>query len=194
MRIATERLVLREFREDDWPAVLAYQSDPRYLRHTPWTERAEADVRDLVGTFVGWQRERPRRRFQLAVETKADRALIGTCGVRLDDADGGQAETGWELDPRRWGRGYATEAARAVVGFGFAELGLHRVWAECVAENAGSVRVMEKLGMRREAVFREHRWFRGRRWDTVVYAVLGHEWRSSLGGAGRPAAEPAGEG
>ena len=71
----------------------------------------------------------------------------------------------------------ATEAARAMMRFGFAELGVHRIWAECVADNVASARVLDQLGMRREARFREHQWARGRWWDTLIYAILDHEWR-----------------
>ena len=72
------------------------------------------------------------------------------------------------------------EAARAIVAFGFAGLGLHRVWDECVADNVASARVLEKLGMRREARYLEHRWYKGRWWDTLLYAMLNHEWRRNV--------------
>jgi RimJ/RimL family protein N-acetyltransferase len=149
VELRTARLVLRDFQADDWPAVLAYQSDPRYLRFYEWTGRAAPAVRQFVAGFVSQQHERPRTRFQLAIALGDQ--LIGNCGVRVNDPARREGNIGYELDPRHWGRGYATEAASAVLAFGFEELGLHRVWAECVAENAASARVLEKLGMRREA-------------------------------------------
>jgi ribosomal-protein-alanine N-acetyltransferase len=115
----------------------------------------------------------------VAITDRTDDRLIGNCGIRVNDPDLREANIGYELDPRHWGRGYATEAARAILGFGFDELGLHRVWAECVADNTGSARVLEKLGMRREAHFREHQWFKGRWRDTLVYAVLDREWHGA---------------
>ena len=183
MRIETERLVLREFREDDWPDMLAYWADPRYRRYYPDIAQVEPAVRDLVGLFVRSQAERPRRTWQLAVIGKAEGRLLGNCGVRINDPERREGNIGYELNPRDWGHGYATEAARAVVGFGFGELRLHRIWAECVADNSGSAHVLEKLGMRREARFREHQWFKGRWWDTLVYALLDHEWRGERAGA-----------
>src|SRR5947209_440573 len=144
MELTTERLLLREFREDDWPAVLAYQSDPLYLRYYSWTSRSEEEVRDFVAVFLTQQREQPRMRFQLAIEIRSEHRLIGNCGIRVDRPQSRQANIGFELDSRWWGRGLATEAARAILEFGFGELGLHRVWAECVAENIGSSRVLEK--------------------------------------------------
>ncbi|HUZ00168.1 MAG TPA: GNAT family N-acetyltransferase [Thermomicrobiaceae bacterium] len=181
MRIDTERLVLREFREADWPAILAYWSDPRYQRYYPPEANVERAVRDLVGRIVAAQAEEPRRTWQLAIVDRQGR-LVGNAGVRVNDPVLAEGNIGYELSPEHWGRGYATEAARAMLDFGFRELSLHRVWAECVAENTGSAHVLEKLGMRQEARFREHEWFRDRWWDTLIYAILDYEWRSFLSG------------
>ncbi len=176
MILRTERLVLREFAESDWPAVLAYQSDPRYLRYYHWATRTEVDVRAFVAMFISWQEARPRTKFQLAITIPPDGCLIGNCGIRMATPEAREADIGYELDPRHWGRGYATEAARAMVAFGFRELGLHRVWSWCIAENAASARVLEKLGMRLEGRQREKEWMKGRWWDTLLYGMLEHEW------------------
>jgi RimJ/RimL family protein N-acetyltransferase len=61
--------------------------------------------------------------------------------------------------------------------FGFERLGLHRIWAQCVADNTASAHVLEKLGLRREGHFREHVYFKGRWWDSLVYAIVDCEWR-----------------
>lgn len=177
MRIATARLVLREFREADWTDLFAYWTDPRYRRFYPEVEPVEPAVRALVGRFVAAQAEQPRRDWQLAIVKRADSRLIGNCGIRVNDPARREANIGYELHPEEWGQGYATEAARAILRFGFADLGLHRVWAECVADNTASARVLERLGLRREAHFREQQWYRGRWWDTLIYAILDHEWR-----------------
>ena len=68
---------------------------------------------------------------------------------------------------------------RALLRFGFDGLGMHRIYGDCVADNAASARVMEKSGMRREAHLREQAWFKGRWWDSVIYAVLEDEWRAA---------------
>src|SRR5919199_1776690 len=122
MLLTTPRLTLREFVADDWIAVLAYQSDPRYLRYYAWTERSERAVREFVGRFIAQQHEQPRTKFQLASTLKADGRLIGNCGVRMRAPDAHEADIGYELAPEHWGRGYATEAARAIIAFGFDEL------------------------------------------------------------------------
>jgi len=175
MQITTERLLLREFVESDWPAVLAYQSDPRYLRFYSWEQRMEEEVRGFVQQFIARQQEQPRCKFQLAI-VLAEGELIGNCGIRLQKVESRQGELGYELAPSWWGHGYATEAARAMLTFGFQELSLHRIWASCVARNTASARVLERLGMHREGRLREQEWFKGRWWDTLVYGILEQEW------------------
>ncbi len=187
MKRRTDRLLLREFVAADWRAVRAYQSDPRYLRFYEWEERSEADVRAFVAMFIGYRRERPRQKFQLAIVLPESGELIGNCGIRVRDPAAREADIGYELDPRYWGRGYATEAARAMLAHGFGPLGLHRITAECLAENSASAHVLEKIGMRREGHLREHVWMKGRRWDTLLYAILAHEWRDT---ARRPTLSP----
>lgn len=177
MILTTPRLVLREFVEEDWRAVLDYQSDPRYLRYYTWTTRSEADVRAFVQQFLDWHREEPRLRYQLAVVLCSSERLIGNCGIRLAEPNAQEAELGFEISPAYWGHGYATEAAQAMLHFGFADLSLHRVSGHCVADNVASWRVMEKLGMRCEGRLRENRWFKGRWWDSMVCAILEDEWR-----------------
>ena len=177
MILTTERLLLRDFVEADWEAVLAYQQDPLYLRYNEWTSRTAAEVRDFVQMFLDQQKQVPRIKFQFAVTLKSTGQLIGNCGVRRDSPDAYEGDMGYELDPTQWGKGYATEAARAVMRFGFTELKLHRISAYCVAENTGSARVLEKLGMQQEGRLRQHQYFKGRWWDTLLYAILDDEWR-----------------
>jgi RimJ/RimL family protein N-acetyltransferase len=178
MQLVTERLILREFRHDDWQAILAYHNDPRYLRYYPWTGRTPEQTQAFVRMFLDQQQAQPRIKFQLAVTLQQTNHLIGNCGVRLDAPGAHEGDIGYELDPDHWGRGYATEAARAIVRFGFAELGLHRIWSWCVADNVGSARVLEKLGMRLEGRQRHKERFKGRWWDRLLYAILEDEWRA----------------
>ncbi|TMD62463.1 MAG: GNAT family N-acetyltransferase [Chloroflexi bacterium] len=156
MILATKRLVLREFEEEDWSAVLAYQSDPLYLRYYHWTHRSEQEVREFVQMFIALPNEEPRTKFQLAITLASDGRLIGNCGIRMKTPGAREADIGYELDPHFWGSGYATEAASELLAFGFRDLVLHRIWAWCIAENIASARVLEKIGMRREGHLREN--------------------------------------
>lgn len=176
MQITTERLLLREFGEDDWRAVLEYQRDPLYLRYYPWTDRTAADARDFVAMFRDWQFEQPRRRFQLAIARLGDNELIGNCGIRRKPGNEWEADIGYELAPKWWGRGYAIEAARAMVDFGFVELRLRRISSWCIADNVASARVLDRLGFTQEGRLRRNEFFKGRWWDTLLYALLAEEW------------------
>ena len=176
MKLETERLILRDFVKDDWQRVLEYQSDPLYLRYYEWTGRTPEAVQEFVGWFLDHQKQTPRIKFQLAVTLKSTGQLIGNCGIRMDTADAFQADLGYELDPKHWNHGYATEAAHAIVDFGFRDFPLRRVWSWCVADNTGSAHVLEKLGMRQEGRLRENEFYKGRWWDTLMYAILADEW------------------
>ena len=176
--LTTERLLLRDFIQSDWEAVLDYQQDPLYLRYNEWTSRTPDEVQAFVQMFLDHQKQEPRIKFQFAVTLKPTGQLIGNCGVRRDSAEAQEADIGYELDPRFWGSGYATEAARAILHFGFRQMNVHRVTAWCVADNTASAHVLEKLGMRQEGRLREHQYFKGRSWDTLLYAILYDEWQA----------------
>lgn len=178
MKLETERLILRDFVfvKDDWQRAFEYESDPLYLRYYEWTERTPESVQEFVGWFLAHQKQAPRIKFQLAITLKSNNLLIGSCGVRMDKIDAVEADIGYELDPRYWNHGYATEAAHAIVDFGFRRFNVHRIWADCVADNVGSAHVLQKLGMKLEGHLRENQYYKGRWWDTLIYAILTDEW------------------
>jgi RimJ/RimL family protein N-acetyltransferase len=182
--IVTEHLVLREFEQGDFDALLVYQSDPRYLRYYPWAERKPEDVRTLHRKFLDNQHEQPRINFQLAMTLLADGTLIGNAGVRMKSADATEGDIGCELAPEYWGRDYSTEAKRAMLAFGFEQLHLHRLWASTISENSAARRVLEKLGMRLEGELRETTWLRDHWANSSIYAILEQEWQAE-----RPASE-----
>ena len=174
MRLQSDRLLLREFTADDWPTVLAYQSDERYLLHYAWTQRTEQDVRDFVQLFIDWQNETPRTKFQLAIEYNGQ--LIGNCGLRQDEEQ--QANIGFEIAPTHWRQGYATEATRTICQYGFNDLNLHRIWSWCLADNQPSARVLEKLGLRQEGRLVQREFIKGQWRDHLLYAILEDEWQT----------------
>lgn len=177
MHLLTPRLLLRDFKSDDWPSVLAYQQDQRYLRYYAWQRRTAGEVQRFVQMFIDQQFEEPRTRYQLAVCLGESGELIGNAGLRRPAAWSHDAEIGYELSPDHWGRGYATEAVGAMLRFGFQELRLHRIAAWTVADNVASARVLEKAGFTLEGRLRDRESFKGRFWDVLVYAILADEWR-----------------
>ncbi len=107
----------------------------------------------------------------LAVTEIGSGALVGAVGLALTPGDH-RAELGFWIGVPYWGRGYATEAAQAMVQYGIRELGLHRIMARHMAHNLASGRVMQKIGMTREGLLREHALKWGRYEDLVVYAII----------------------
>jgi RimJ/RimL family protein N-acetyltransferase len=172
--LKSERLVLRELLDSDFEAVHAYAADLDVVRYMEWGPNSEAETRQFLGCAQSHASKNPRIVFELAVvDTQTDR-LIGSIGLHTK---GTQAMLGFCFSRSAWGQGYATEAARLLVDFGFRSLGVHRIWAESDPENAASLRVLEKLGMRREGHFRHDCQVRGEWRDTVVYAILEDEWK-----------------
>jgi len=176
MRLTTERLVLREFTEADWPTMLAQHQDPRYQAQYPSGYGAEQNLRRLLDMFLAWQREEPRYRWQLAIALPGNDALIGNCGIRLQAPGAGVAEMGYGLAFEHWHKGYATEAARRMLGFAFEELGVHRVGARIVETNARSLAVIQRLGFVQEGRLREHEHI-GDEWRAdLMFGLLRQEW------------------
>ena len=106
---------------------------------------------------------------------------VAMSGIRMATAHAHVAELGYELHPDYWGHGYATEAARSMLAFGFGTLRLQRVWAQCVAENTASARVLERLGMSQQRRLRQHTVMQNRWWDMLVYAIDRAAWQEQEG-------------
>ncbi|KMK92124.1 GNAT family N-acetyltransferase [Aeromonas dhakensis] len=172
--LETVRLRLRDMRLDDEAAFVAITQDERYQRFYSEEDGRAQKYRELTRLFVEQAGERPRRAYQLAIEHKATNALIGTVCLRLESDQQASMECGMARHSQ--GRGLMQEAASALAGFGFASLGVHRIYAETLSRNRAAIRLCSSLGMRQEAHFREHRYFKGQWWDTVVFALLRSEW------------------
>lgn len=170
MELTTERLVLREWTEGDFADVHAYATDPDVVRYVSFGPNSEEETRAFLRDSVNAAQVECRTSYTFAVIRRSDGRLIGGAGLGLKDST--KAELGYVLRPDAWGHGYATEAARALVQFGFGELGLHRIFAICVPANVGSARVMEKVGMRYEGCLRDNMFARGEFMDTLCFAVL----------------------
>jgi RimJ/RimL family protein N-acetyltransferase len=175
--IMTSRLTLRPFTRGDVDAVFDYRSREEvalYLFDAPLSrdECALAIQQRISQT----SRTEEGDKIVLAVELTETGALIGEVSLIWRSFEARQGEIGWIFHPDYHGRGYATEAARALFDLGFKGADLHRIFARCDARNDSSWRLMERLGMRREAHFREHALFKGGWDEEMVYAILRREW------------------
>lgn len=173
MQIVTERLLLRPFVLDDAPAVQRLASAYEIAENTlliphPYPEGAAA-------AWISKQPTSPdNHTFAITLRDGGD--VIGAIGLRAEP-DHGRGEIGYWIGLPYWNRGYVTEAARAVIGFGFESLGLHRIWAMHFTRNPASGRIMQKVGMKYEGRLREHE----KKWDVFVdcevYGILDSEWQ-----------------
>ncbi|HEX2816133.1 MAG TPA: GNAT family protein [Phenylobacterium sp.] len=176
--LRTERLLLREIREGDFDDVHAYAVDPLVARFMDWGPNTHDETVTHMALKLDEQTRWPRDEVTLAIEHLADGLVIGTIRLAVSDRANLTGDFGYSLHSAYWRQGFATEAARAVIGAGFRALGLHRIWAECDVDNVGSWSVMKKLGMRREAHFRDGKQVKGLWRDRYLYAVLADEWIS----------------
>ena len=175
--LLTERLLLRPFRDTDLDAFHAIQSRPDVVRYLYWEPRTRAEAKEMLD----------RRTLQVAVEKQGDGLhlaaelrdtgeLVGHFSLFYSSEQHRQGEVGFVVHPEHHGRGYGVEGARVMLRLGFEELGLHRILGRCDARNAASARLMERLGMRREAHFLENEYVKGEWTDELDYAMLDREW------------------
>ena len=177
--VRTARLTLREFVMTDFEAVLAYSCDPKVTRYLFFGPRdADATAEYLEGLLES-QREHPRTRFELAVVENASGRVIGACDLSVIERD--VIDLGYMLGVDAWGRGYATEIARSLLDAAFGDLRAARVISTVDVNNRASIHVLEKIGMRWEAVFRKHRRAKNRWWDCHLFVLPREVWESLRG-------------
>ena len=178
--LRTTRLVLRPFVFDDALAVQLLAGAREVADttlHIPHPYPAGAAEQWIATHPATWE---AGMGVTYAVTDARHRVLMGAVGLTIAPAHA-QGELGYWLGVPYWNRGYCTEAARAVVEFGFTQLGLHRVQARYLTRNPASGRVMQKLGMKSEGVHRHAICKNDRFEDLEMYAVLADEWASVRG-------------
>jgi RimJ/RimL family protein N-acetyltransferase len=173
-KLETPRLILRRFRDDDLTSLVAYRSDLRVAEYQMWESYDEAKGRDLI---EGVKDKSPGDGgyFQFALEHKATGQLSGDFMLKTQE-DKRLAEIGYTLAPAFQGKGLATEAATAVIDYAFHVLKMHRLSATADPRNMASIKLLERLGFRKEAHFVKSLWFKGAWADDVVYGLLEEEW------------------
>ncbi len=178
--LKTERLILRPFQVADLDAFVTYRSDPEVARYQSWTTpytlaQARQFLREMEQTPLG----KPGAWYQFAIERQSQPGLIGDCAFQVWADDEHQAQIGFTFSRLYQKQGYATEAVQGLLDYLFGTLHLHRVTATCDAENTGSYKLLERVGMRREAHLIENIWFKGAWGSEYGYALLQREWQQS---------------
>jgi RimJ/RimL family protein N-acetyltransferase len=177
--IRTARLALRPYEPGDLAFLHSMFGREDVCRLLPWPpmdlEQARAKLDERLGQG---HLEADGDPLILIAETSDIGRPVGEFMLRLRNVDSRQGEIGWSLHPDAQGRGFATEGGREMLRLGFDELGLHRIFADCDSRNTASLRVMERLAMRREAEFVENEYLKGEWVGEIVCAMLESEWRA----------------
>ena len=169
-----QQVILREFTSSDLADSLRIVGDDEVTSWLSFDSRNEDEARTMLDGVVARARQEARAEYYLAVALPTDSAVIGF--ARLGLAGVRAAKLGFAIRHSDWGHGYATDAARTLITFGFGELGLHRISAAAAPDNAASVAVIKRLGMTYEGRIRDHVFTNGAWRDSLLYSLLADEW------------------
>jgi ribosomal-protein-alanine N-acetyltransferase len=175
--LRTKRLMLRKLTTDDAADLFDYARDPAMTRYTSWAPHQTIDDSRRFLAFVESRYRNGEPVGYGVVDAKTNR-MIGTCGLASFSEQHERGEIAYAIAAAYWGKGYMTEAARAVVDDAFRVLPLNRLQSCCHVDNVGSRRVMEKLGMTYEGILRDYFKFQGRYDSVRFYSLLRGEWES----------------
>jgi RimJ/RimL family protein N-acetyltransferase len=175
--IETQRLRVRPFQDSDLPAIVALYKVPEVLRYLYVGARSDEEIaKSFAERKLKTEFNAEGDKLILAVELKETGACIGEVILVWLSETHKSAEIGFLIHPDFHGHGYAAEAIRPLIHFGFDRMDFHRVIGRCDGRNAASARLMEKLGMRREAHLIENEFVKGEWTDELVFAQLQQEW------------------
>jgi RimJ/RimL family protein N-acetyltransferase len=174
--IKTERLWIRDLEANDGPRVFSYHRHPGIARWQSWGTESVDVIQSYIRGLASIEPGAPGKWYQVGLYLCENDKLIGDCGFRALAADPEQAEVGITLAPEFQGKGYASEALTALLRFLFTELKQHRVIGSVDPRNLTSMKLLERVGMRKEAHFVKSLWFRGEWVDDVIFAILQEEW------------------
>lgn len=167
----TERLMLRELTEEDALAILICFSNPDVLRFYGQSPLAnENQVKQIIRNFaINYEN---RRGIKWGIAVKGEAGIIGTIGFQEWSQEHKRADISYALVPEMWGKGYAIEAANAVISYGFKGLNLTRIGAMVFTENESSIKLLEKIGFEKEGVLKKYMYQDGVAYDTNIYSLV----------------------
>lgn len=179
MNCETTRLQIRPLCVDDKESIFSYRSDPETNKYLSLIPKSVDDIVEFIANS-STKINVPGTWFQLGIVERATNQLIGDIGVHFlnSDPENKQVEIGYTLNKEFRGKGYATEALSAVIDYLFNTLNKHRITASIDPTNLKSIKLVERLGFRKEAHFVESLYFHGKWVDDLVYALLSKEWKN----------------
>lgn len=175
-KLETPRLILRRLQEDDLEDFLDYRSHPEVAKYQYWEPFTSDQALSYIMKYKDSKPRIPGEWFQLGIVDKESNRLIGDCALKLDGVEPRNAEVGCNLSCRYQKRGMATEALGRLFSYAFLELKIHRIMAITDCENSASIKMLERLAMRREGHFVKNVWFKGTWGSEYSYAILDEEF------------------
>ncbi|NOU59516.1 GNAT family N-acetyltransferase [Marinifilum caeruleilacunae] len=179
MILHTERLRLEKLEMKHAESFYQYRSDAETNKYQGWIPYAMEDCKHFIKNRIAKEFNEMGTWFQFAILSQDTNAMIGDLGVHFIDGDMQQVEIGCTLNKQYHCKGYASEATKAVIDYLFTKLKKHRITASVDPDNTASIKLMEKLGFRKEAHFKQSILMNGVWVDDVIYAILGSEWITS---------------
>jgi len=183
--IQSQRLLIRPFTEADLDDLFAFQSREEVTRYLYWDPRDREEVAQVLKAWtVPPAMDTDGQALVLAAELQESSRVIGSLHLFLRSVEHLQGEIGFVINPAYQGRGLALEGSSELLQIGFQELGLHRICGQCDGRNQASAKLMERLGMRREAHLIQNERVKGEWTDELIFAILAEEWRTRVGAHG----------
>ncbi len=176
LHLESPRLVLRRFRSQDLRTAIEHEQDPRIMRYVREIQPIEATRTKVAGFLEPW-RGGDGEWLAIVIARRDDYRMLGMLALRITLIANQTVEIGYRLHPDHQRQGITFEACHRLLTWMFRSIRVRKVIAHCVPENVASWRLMEKLGMQREGILRQHSTLHGAWIDEYLYGLLAHEWQ-----------------
>ena len=177
MKLETKRLILRPITLDDKDEIFEYRCDKETNKYQGWIPETVDDVETFIGK-IAKQINEPETWFQFVIIEKETQKIIGDLGIHFFDNENKQVEIGCTLNKDFQNQGYATESVKRVIDYLFKELNKHRIITSIDPDNMNSIRLVERIGFRKEAHFVESLFINGKWVDDLIYALIEKDWEN----------------
>ncbi|CAM3817851.1 GNAT family N-acetyltransferase [Mesobacillus thioparans] len=177
--VETNRLILRELREEDFDDIYEFKSDEKVVKYLTWGPNNREQTLHSLRKQIAFQHEENRQIFVLGVEVKETKKVIGNALFMVKDQDFKTVEIGYFINSNYWKQGYGIEIVNGLLNLGFNNMDIHRIYAICDVENAGSVNLLKRIGFRQEGHFIKNLKVKGQWRDHFLFAILEEEFKGT---------------
>ncbi|MBK8501878.1 MAG: GNAT family N-acetyltransferase [Saprospiraceae bacterium] len=177
MKLETERLIIRPIALGDKNEIFEYRSNSESNKYQEWIPKTIEEVETFIGK-ISKQINEPETWFQFVIVEKEKQVIVGDLGIHFFDSENKQVEIGFTLNQAYQKRGFAIESVKGVIDYLFKDLNKHRIITSIDPDNQNSIRLVERIGFRKEAHFVKSLLINGEWVDDVIYAILEKDWEN----------------